>query len=273
MQIRQLTTIPEFEQVYALEQEVWGYTSVADAVPVPILIVSAKTGGLLLGAFESGRMVGFAYSLPAYKDGRAFQWSHMLGVVHDRRDAGIGWNLKIEQRRLTLASGLELIEWTYDPLQALNAHLNFVKLGVVVREFHENVYGDSSSPLHRGTPTDRFIAEWWLRSARVERRLGASQRGAQIPAEGDTPAVEVHAPCRGQRWILPGPADLGIDAPRLAVAIPSNFTDMQREAPALALEWRMATREIFETYLGRYQVTDFVRSEHGGRYLLDRRNE
>jgi predicted GNAT superfamily acetyltransferase len=89
--------------------------------------------------------------------------------------------------------------------------------------------------------------------------------------ERDTPAVEVHAPCLGRRWILPGPADLGIDASRLAVAIPANFTEMQCEAPALALEWRMATRKIFQAYLGRYEVVDFERAGNGGRYLLERR--
>ncbi|RPJ69837.1 MAG: hypothetical protein EHM24_17410 [Acidobacteria bacterium] len=271
MEIRQLTTIAEFEQVYALEQQVWGYTSIADAVPVPILIVSVKTGGLLLGAFDAGQMVGFAYSLPGYHDGRTFQWSHMLGVVHSHRDKGVGWRLKLEQRRLTLAAGLELIEWTYDPLQALNAHLNFTKLGIVARQYHQNVYGDSSSPLHKGTPTDRLIAEWWLRSRRVEERLAAAGDAGGRPPRLDwlATAAAANETCAGARWPRPGRLALDLDAPTLAVAIPSGFTEMQREDPALALDWRLSTRQVFEAYLPRYQVTGFARTEDGGKYLLE----
>src|SRR5574340_159211 len=161
--IRDLKTIEECRTVVELEKSVWEYSDAEDVVPVPILIVSVKRGGILLGAFDDGgRMVGFVYSLAAMKQGRPSQWSHMLGVLSDARDGGLGARLKLEQRRRAMAMGVGLIEWTYDPLQALNAHLDFTKLGVVVNEFVENVYGDSSSPLHQGTPTDRFIAEWRL---------------------------------------------------------------------------------------------------------------
>ena len=125
-------------------------------------------------------MRGFVYSMPAIKDGRATQWSHMLGVAPEMRAAGLGRRLKLAQRQAALDMGLDLIEWTYDPLQAANAHLNFAKLGVVVEEYEENIYGESSSPLHRGTPTDRFVAEWRLREPHVERRIAA--RGGPIDA-------------------------------------------------------------------------------------------
>ncbi|HEY3382713.1 MAG TPA: hypothetical protein VGK32_13145 [Vicinamibacterales bacterium] len=278
MQIRRLMTVEEFHQVYELEREIWGYTTTEDSVPVPIMIVSAEIGGLLLGAFEpdatADRMVGFAYALPGVKDGKAFQWSHMLGVTEAHRNSGLGWRLKLEQRRLVLESGLDLIKWTYDPLQALNAHLNFVKLGVVAREYHENVYGDSSSPLHVGTPTDRFIAEWWLESERVAQRLAAAERGEGRPGDiGDAAAVNLvsHLPC--VEWIAPGKADLSVDALRLAVTIPMGFTEMQQQNLPLAQEWRATTREIFTTYLPRgYEVVDFVLDRPGrrGTYLLER---
>ena len=99
------------------------------------------------------------------------QWSHMLGVAPTARDAGLGTRLKLAQRDAAIAMGLELIEWTFDPLQALNAHFNFAKLGVVAEEYEENVYGESSSPLHRGAPTDRFVAEWRITTPHVERRI------------------------------------------------------------------------------------------------------
>jgi predicted GNAT superfamily acetyltransferase len=174
-EIRPLKTLEECRRVVALEKQVWGYADAEDVVPAPVLIVSIKRGGVLLGAFDaSDEMAGFVYSIPGWKDATPVQWSHMLGVVSGARSAGLGRALKLAQREATLAMGIELIEWTYDPLQALNAHLNFTKLGVVVEEYEENIYGESSSPLHRGSPTDRFVAEWRLREPHVERRISAA---------------------------------------------------------------------------------------------------
>ena len=170
---RDLKTLDEFAQVVDLERVIWG-PGYEEVVPVPILTVTAMRGAILIGAFDGARMIGFVYSMAGIKDGRAMQWSHMLGVLDEFRSAGVGRELKLLQRQRTLAMGLDLIEWTYDPLQAMNAHLNFAKLGVVVTEYEENVYGESSSPLHRGNPTDRFVAEWWVREPHVARRSGAA---------------------------------------------------------------------------------------------------
>src|SRR5262249_18405096 len=146
------------------------------------LTISVKRGGILIGAFEAGaereasaeRMIGFVYSLPGIKHGKPTQWSHMLGVLDAFRRDGIGRQLKLLQRERALAMGLDLIEWTFDPLQAMNAHLNFERLGVVAEEYEENIYGESTSPLHFGNPTDRLVAEWRLRDPHVERRLSPS---------------------------------------------------------------------------------------------------
>ncbi|HEX5474570.1 MAG TPA: hypothetical protein VFX12_07930 [Vicinamibacterales bacterium] len=254
MTIRDLVSLDDCRQVVALEREVWGYTDAEDVVPAPLLIVSAKRGGILLGAFdERGAMAGFVYSMPAAKNGRPTQWSHMLGVARGARDHGLGRLLKLAQRERALAMGTSLIEWTFDPLQALNAHFNFVRLGVLVFEYEENVYGESSSALHRGTPTDRFVAEWRLDSERVVRRLASESGTARI----DAPVVN---PSRSAaRWPRPGRPDLTLDAPDVLVEIPPRFDEMQGAEPALALEWRLAFRTIAQTYLGRgYFVTDFI---------------
>jgi predicted GNAT superfamily acetyltransferase len=271
MNLRELRTIDDFRRVCALEQEVWGYTSIEDAVPVPIMIVTQKIGGLLVGAFdETDRLVGFAYSVPGILDGKPFQWSHMLGVAASHRGRGLGWRLKLEQRRLTLAMGLNLIEWTFDPLQALNAHFNLVRLGAVAREYHLDVYGESSSVLHRGTPTDRLIAQWWLQSPRVVQRLEAA--GAPAPDLEPWPmanAVSAHG-----EWIAPRGVDLFLDAPRLGVTIPTGFTEMQLRDGGLARDWRASTREIFSAYLSKgYEVIDFAlqREQRRGVYLLGKR--
>lgn len=277
MRLRQLTTLEEFRTVCALEHEVWGYTSSEDAVPVPMLIVSVKIGGLLIGAFdEADRMVGFVYSLPGVSSGRPFQWSHMLGVAADHRDRGVAWQLKMEQRRLSLARGLNLVKWTFDPLQALNAHLNFAKLGIVSNEYEEDVYGESSSVLHRGTPTDRLIAEWWLRAPRVEDRLAEVGRGSAPPAWDPAGLGVVNEVAPAGEWLAPARQDLSRSDDQLGVVIPMGFTEMQQREPGLARDWRASTREIFETYLSRgYQVVEFVleRAARRGVYALARNAE
>ena len=276
MIIRDLTTIDECRQVAALERDVWGYTDSEDVVPPPVLIVSAKRGGILMGAFDAGgAMKGFVYSIPSIKDGRLAQWSHMLGVTLDARGSGLGLRLKLAQRDRALAMGIDLIEWTYDPLQALNAHLNFTRLGVVVEEYEENIYGESSSPLHRGSPTDRFVAEWKLTAPHVERRIAAGSLGVMRDASvASAPLVNPSRP--GGSWLAPGDANLSLDARRLLVEIPVGYAEMQQADPSLALEWRMASRAIFQHYLSRgYRVVDFFLSRESarGHYLLATPNE
>jgi predicted GNAT superfamily acetyltransferase len=273
MHIRPLTTIEECRAVAALEKIVWGYTDAEDVVPPPVLIVSIKRGGILLGAFDDdGQMKGFVYSIPALKNGRLSQWSHMLGVVPDARACGLGRRLKLAQRQAALDLGIDLIEWTYDPLQAANAHLNLAKLGVIVEEYEENIYGDSSSPLHRGTPTDRFVAEWRLREPHVERRI-ASAEGSIVRDASVTSAPVVNPSVTAVPWPTPGASNLSLDARRLLVEIPTGFADLQAQDPGLALAWRMATREIFQTYFARgYRAVDFflARQAAKGQYLISR---
>jgi len=271
MEIRPLTTLEECRQVAALERSVWGYTDAEDVVPPPVLIVSIKRGGILLGAFDAaGAMKGFVYAMPGVKAGRLMQWSHMLGVAEEARNTGLGLGLKLAQRDCALEMGIELIEWTFDPLQALNAHLNFSKLGVVVEEYEENIYGESSSPLHHGSPTDRFVAEWRLTAPHVERRIAARAAGQVRDASvGSAPLVNRAVAAGGS--LAPGEADLALADRRLLVEIPGHYAAMLAADPALAREWRLSTRRIFQHYLGRgYRVVDFflASDRSRGQYLL-----
>ncbi len=273
---RDLTTLDDFAQVVELEREIWG-VDYRDVVPTPILAITVKRGGILIGGFDGDRMVAFVYSLPSIVDGKPAQWSHMLGVLPPYRDGGFGRELKLLQRQRALARGLELIEWTYDPLQALNAHLNFAKLGVVVDEYEENIYGASTSHLHRGNPTDRFVAQWWIRRPHVERRIEA-KRDAGPPAM----TVRAHEATELGRANRVDDADacadvnLSLTDRRVLVEIPAGFTAMLSEQPDLAMKWRLATREIFTTYFGRgYQAVDFRldRERRRGAYVLVSRVE
>lgn len=275
--VRPVTTLEECRQVVALEKVVWEFTDFEDVTPAALLVVSIKRGGILLGAFdEAGALRGFVYSMPAVKDGRPTQWSHMLGVAPEARETGLGLRLKLAQREHALRAGIDLIEWTFDPLQALNAHLNLTRLGAIVEEYEEDVYGQSTSPLHRATPTDRFVAEWRLSAAHVERRISAS--GAPLMRDSTVlSAVVINPTTEVNGWLEP-PSRL-VEAEgerRLLVEIPTGFTDMQRRNPDLALEWRMTTRSIFQTYLRRgYRVVDFflAREAKRGQYLLALRPE
>jgi predicted GNAT superfamily acetyltransferase len=270
MHIRTLTTLDDCRKVVALEKQVWGYTDAEDVVPAPVLIVTIKRGGVLLGAFDDeGEMTGFVYSIPGWKQQQATQWSHMLGVVADARSAGLGRRLKLAQREATLAMGITLIEWTYDPLQALNAHLNFAKLGIVVEEYEENIYGESSSPLHRGSPTDRFLAEWRLTEPHVLRRIGVES--GPLMRDASVMSAPVVNPSKPGPWLEPGTGELAHEERRVLVEIPVGFNDMQAAAPDLALEWRMTTRRIFQSYFRRgYRAVDFFLSREArrGHYLL-----
>jgi predicted GNAT superfamily acetyltransferase len=275
---RDLTTLDDFAQVVELERVIWG-PGYVEVVPVPIFAITVMRGGVLIGAFErperdasAERMIGFVYSIAGIKHGKPTQWSHMLGVVPEFRNDGVGHQLKLLQRDRALAMGLDLVEWTYDPMQALNAHLNFSKLGVVVEEYEINVYGTSNSPLHAGNPTDRFVAEWNIREPHVEGRLARKPGEMRARTHEASDAVAVNAIADGSAPTC-SEVRLDLDVRRIAVQIPMGFTEMLVEAPALALEWRMATRAIFTTYFARgYKAVDFIldRARQRGSYLLAR---
>lgn len=272
MQIRPLRSIDEYRQVLGLEREIWGYADDQDVVPVPIFVATVHRGGILLGAFDGQVLAGFAYSIPGFRDNRPLQWSHMLGVAERYRGRGLGLQLKAEQRRLTLAMGIDLIEWTFDPMQALNAHFNFVRLGVVVEEYEENVYGESSSALHCGAATDRMIARWWLRAPGVVRRL-AERAGRASPELDAADAVAVNSLHTGGRWPDPGDPTLSLTSPKLLVVIPMGFSEMLAGEPDRARAWRASTRAIFSAYVSKgYRAIDFQLDRVGrcGSYLLVR---
>lgn len=275
LRFRDLHSADEFRQVMDLEAQVWGFTDLNDMVTLPVFTITVKRGAILIGAYDqTDRMVGFVYSIVGMKPGQVLQWSHMLGVLPEYRNSGLGRALKLAQRDRALAQGYELIEWTYDPLQAMNAHLNFTKLGVVAEEYHRNVYGESTSVLHKGTPTDRLVAQWWIARPHVARRVTP---GELIPVTTHeiADATPINTTHPAQAWLANSDIFLARDDRRLTLEIPMGFTDMQREAPALALDWRMQTREIFETYFTRgYRVVDFYldRPHRRGRYLLAKKD-
>jgi predicted GNAT superfamily acetyltransferase len=291
IQIRDLTAIDEFRQVVELEKAIWGYTDDGDLVTVPVFIFTVHRGATLVGAFDPStppaptrgsdpaslrtdheRMVGFAYAVVGMKQGKPILWSHMAGVLPEFR-GGLGFRLKLAQRDRALAQGYDLIEWTFDPMQAMNAHFNFAKLGGVVEEYAPNFYGESTSALHRGTPTDRVVLSWKIAEPHVVRRIEQSSSALRIKAHEVADAPIANATTMDGEWRTTTRIDLAIHERRLWIEIPTGFTEMQQRAPDRALAWRMDVRQMFEEYLAKgYRAVDFVlqREAGFGRYLLAR---
>jgi predicted GNAT superfamily acetyltransferase len=256
MRLRDLDTLDDFDAVMRLQRDVWG-EHYDDVVPRSMFVVAVKTGGILVGAEdETGRLVGFVFSVPGVRHGRPLQWSHMLGVTPQARGHALGLRLKLAQRDRAIARGIDLVEWTYDPLLAGNAHLNVRRLGCVVETYLENVYGASISPLHAGSPTDRFIASWHVASPHVARRVESGALVARDASVGE--ARQVLATRAAGSFRAPdGDPDLDCDEVRLRVELPAGFARMLGEAPDLALAWRHAARRVFHTYFARgYRVVD-----------------
>ena len=270
MTLKDITDLSGCRAAVALQEQVWGQGS--EIVPASVLLVSAKRGGILIGAFDEAGLAGFVWSMPGLRDGVRTHWSHMLGVRPDARRHGLGQRLKLAQRDRALEQGIDLIEWTFDPLQAANAHLNFTVLGVVASTYLTDVYGEMSGQLHRGTATDRLIAEWYIRSPHVERRVAVLANRVPFVVRTDEVGAAPRALSTASAgdWVACDGTDLTLSARRILVPVPPRFTEMQERELRLAREWRHAAREVFTTYLGRgYRAVDFLfDADGGGQYVL-----
>jgi predicted GNAT superfamily acetyltransferase len=290
--IRPLSTPDERRRCVQLQSEVWG-PDFSELVPERVLGLAQRLGGILSGAFdERDQLVGFVFGLTGVAAGKVVHWSDMLAVRAGTRNRGIGEALKRHQRARLLGQGVASVQWTFEPLESRNAHINFAHLGVIVREYVRDFYGDSVSPLHGEIGTDRIIAEWPIASDRVSRRLSgafppptlddvagapvinpvrAAGARASKAASGRRPRSGA-ASADGQAGEFPAchAPDLDRTEPLLRLAVPSRIQELKRADPDLARAWRHATRSGFEHYLRRgYVASEFVRADAVGYYVLD----
>lgn len=189
--IREARSAADFDAIVGLQREAWNVSDV-DVVGPLQLRATQHAGACVLVAEDAddhGGIVGFAYAFPAYRNGRAWWHSDMTAVRPAHRSRGVGSLLKWAQRDRALAAGLDRITWTFDPMQARNAHLNLNLLGATCREYVPNLYGVTSSDLHHGLPTDRLVAEWDLASPRVAAL--ALGRPLDAPTPSDVERVEI----------------------------------------------------------------------------------
>jgi predicted GNAT superfamily acetyltransferase len=181
--IRALQKVEEMSIGVDLQRRVWGYTEL-DTVPDQIFIVARESGGQVLGAFHEDKAIGFALAFAGVHRGKIHLHSHMVAVLPEYQDRGVGRLLKLAQRDDALSRGIDLIEWTFDPLQLKSAYFNLMRLGAIVRRYLPNFYGRTSSPLHGGLPTDRLVAEWWVRSVGERIEAGVRREFERHIAEG-----------------------------------------------------------------------------------------
>lgn len=187
IRIEPLTTLDQFDRCVDLQNTVWAY-DISAMMTQKVFLLASHIGGQVLGAFDGDTLVGYAMSLPGVRNGHAYLHSHHLAVLPQWRDFGVGRRLKLAQRDEALSRGFALMEWTFDPLEIKNSHLNFDRLGAISRRYMRNFYGESASPLHGGLPTDRIYAEWWLKSDRVTRILAGEAPVINVTEHVDVPA-------------------------------------------------------------------------------------
>jgi len=242
--IRKCHQLDELRACVALQKEVWNFSD-ADLVPLRMFVVAEKVGGQVIAAFAGNEMAGFALSVPGFRGGHSYLHSHMLAVRQHYQNAGVGRRLKLFQRDDAMARGFELIEWTFDPLEIKNAYLNIAKLGAIARRYSVNQYGLSSSPLQGGLPTDRLVAEWWLKSKRVETLLRAGK-----PAHIEK-SITISVPVQIYDW-------------KASLATRNQAKDVQDR-----------NREQFLKAFGEgWAVLGYERDQHGnGNFLLGRWDE
>ena len=173
--VRPCQNLDEMRACVALQKEVWNFSD-ADLIPLRLFVVAEKIGGQVIGGFQGKELVGFAMAFPGVRGGRVYLHSQMLAVREKYRNTGLGQRLKLCQRDDALARGIELMEWTFDPLEIKNSYLNLERLGAIARRYNRNQYGPTSSPLQGGLPSDRLVAEWWMKSRRVETLLRTGTR-------------------------------------------------------------------------------------------------
>jgi predicted GNAT superfamily acetyltransferase len=246
--IRECSTIDEFDQCVRLQREVFGLPDL-EISPRRHLIVSRQAGGWTLAAFSNRSprlIVGFVHHLVAIRDGNEIiGYSHMMAVHRDYQNLGLGARLKWAQRERAISEGRSFIKWTWEPMQARNAHFNLNRLGVVIREYGENFYGtdystspDQQTPTGTGLPSDRLFAAWELSSSRVRELAGGGEAG-------------------------PPPDSVG------AIEIPGDWSSLVKQDVRLAKEELFRVRREFaQAFSAGLVCAGFERSAARPRYLL-----
>ena len=259
--LRDLNTDPDREACLRLQTQIWGDVAY-ELVPPRVLAITLEIGGVAAGAFGGdGALLGFVWGMTGIRRGGLAHWSHMLGVSRAARDRGLGRRLKLYQREQLIERGVQTMYWTYDPLEARNAHLNFNRLGVTLDEYKQNYYGDdTASPRFAGLGTDRFVVRWNLVGERALAALDGSQSVRLAHYEGEPFLL------RDTGEAEPRIDLAALEGERVRVEIPAAIQPIRRAGGELPKRWRSATREAFTRALDAgFEVDTFGRDPGSGR--------
>ncbi len=268
--VRALSTLAEFDEAVAVQRAVWGFSDL-DVVPLHVLLTAAKNGGVVLGAYDDEVMVGMLFGFPGLTPrGSLKHCSHVAGVLAEARRRSVGATLKWAQRDLVLAQGVELVTWTFDPLEARNASLNLHHLGATSSSYLENMYGELRDDLNQGLPTDRVLVEWQLASDHVcSRHLSATH----APRTAGAPAIDRAPPQENVPEMIDTTLSDGIrvptgwrepSAPRVLLEVPPSFQTVKSRDAGAAQAWRQIVREAMgRAFALGYVATDFVTGTRG----------
>jgi chorismate synthase len=252
VRIRKLDGLAELEGLLDIQRKAWGHGDL-DLTPVHQFRIHARMGAILLGAFVDGALVGYVYSFPAFHRGRFCQHSHHLAVLPAFQGYGLGKKLKWAQRREALMQGVNLITWTYDPMQARNANLNLHTLGALCRTYLENFYGFTPTLcLAPGIPTDRLLVEWPIKAGRV--RDGWDRKRERYETGALTKALERVAGS-GDPFPPPGKPKTALKDRVLLAEIPGDIKAL-KPRPDLIVAWQAALRKVLTSYFKRGWVAD-----------------
>lgn len=241
--IRECVALEELDRCVRLQREVFGLPDM-EISPGRHLIVSRQAGGWTLGAFAGDELVGFVLHLAAVRGDEIFGYSHMMAVDSAYQNRGVGAKLKWSQRARAIQEGRSFIKWTWDPMQARNAHFNLNRLGVTVSSYAENFYGTdyATSPLlidaePAGIDSDRLFANWQLHSRRVKE--------------------------------LENGVTSNLPAPAAEIVIPTDWTTLRRDNPSGAKREQLRVRQEFQSaFASGLIAAAFERSNDRPRYLL-----
>ena len=270
--IRDLENVADLQRAVLLEKEVWECGD-ADITPITLAVATRAGGSIWLGAFHGGELVGFAFAFPSLEEGGVGFHSHTVGVRSSYRSAGVGYQLKLAQRKQALAVGINKMTWTFDPLRSHNAHFNFCKLGVISDSYRIDFYGPQTSSTLHSNGTDRLWVKWYMDDPRVEERL----RGRDVRVEVLDALAHIDPLVRFNGDGRPAEGDLAaaLSRQRVAIEIPRDIGRLEQDNISLAREWRRATRTAFTKALtAGFVVKEFCRSIRGqqgpGAYLLEK---
>lgn len=278
MSVSPFRNLSDYSKCVEIQREVWRFEDI-DIVPAPMLLAAAHCGGINLGAYNNlGEMIGFACSILGVEGNELLQHSHMLAVRAAYRNFDVGYRLKLAQRKETLRRKIQTITWTFDPMQPLNAYFNLGKLGAWAACYGEDFYGETSSTLHRGLPTDRFITRWDLTANRVVQRLESGVPRHDLRKELKKYPVINHLEDVAPGMTTSSPVKLNCTEPEFLFEVPYNLPEIKTRNLGVALEWQGKMRQVFRHFFKKdFVASDFWVTEDEGHlrafYFLEKRKK